>query len=149
MEWMGDHLWAVWVALAALLIIAEVVSLDLVLLMLAIGALAGAATSLPTDSWIVQTLVAAGVSLALLAVVRPTLVRRLHSGPDLLVGPQRVLGQQALTTVALSVTAPGRVKIDGEFWSARPAYGAPSIAPGQQIVVLEIDGATAVVAPIS
>ena len=41
-DWLGDNSWAIWLSLAFLLGIAEIMSLDLVLIMLAVGALAGA-----------------------------------------------------------------------------------------------------------
>jgi membrane protein implicated in regulation of membrane protease activity len=43
-DWLGDNSWAIWLSLAFLLGIAEIMSLDLVLIMLAVGALAGAAS---------------------------------------------------------------------------------------------------------
>ena len=44
-DWLGDNSWAIWLSLAFLLGIAEIMSLDLVLIMLAVGALAGAVVS--------------------------------------------------------------------------------------------------------
>ena len=61
-DWLGEHAWAIWLGLAALLAVAEIVSLDLVLIMLAVGALAGAGDrgrSRP-DLWWLQILVGAG-----------------------------------------------------------------------------------------
>ena len=40
-DWLGDHAWALWLSLALILAVAEVVSLDLVLIMLAVGVVAG------------------------------------------------------------------------------------------------------------
>ena len=37
MEWLGDHLWAAWLLLAVALGVAEMVSLDLILLMMAVN----------------------------------------------------------------------------------------------------------------
>ena len=62
-DWLGDHGWALWLSLALLLAVAEVVSLDLVLIMLAVGALAAAGTAaVAPDLWVLQILVGAGVS---------------------------------------------------------------------------------------
>ncbi|HLK96032.1 MAG TPA: hypothetical protein VK365_09880 [Nocardioidaceae bacterium] len=44
-EWVGDNSWAAWVSIALILAAAELISLDFVLLMLAIGAGAGAITA--------------------------------------------------------------------------------------------------------
>ena len=41
-DWLGENSWAIWLSLAFLLGVAEIMSLDLVLIMLAVGALAGA-----------------------------------------------------------------------------------------------------------
>ncbi|MFT4261839.1 MAG: NfeD family protein [Nocardioides sp.] len=148
MDWLGDHLWAAWLGISLVLLIGELASLDLVLLMLAVGAVAGAVTAGFTDVWVVQIVVAVVVAVGLLAVVRPGIVARLHTGPELLIGPERLIGQQALSPVALSGDAPGQLKIDGELWTARPAVGAAPIEPGRTVVVLAIEGATAIVAPV-
>ena len=39
----------------------------------------------------------------------------------------------------------GRVKIDGDVWSARSMNPGEVIAAGEQVMVVQIDGATAVV----
>jgi len=148
MHWLGDNPWAVWLALAMLLTIAELASLDLVLVMLAAGALAGMATSFATDSVALQVLVAVAGSIGMLAVVRPGLVRRLHSGPDLVLGPDTLIGKQAVTPVRLSASEPGQLKIAGELWRAEPYDDLLVIEPGQTVEVLKIRGATAYVHPV-
>ena len=40
-DWLGDNAWALWLSLAFLLAVAEILSLNLVLIMFAVGALAG------------------------------------------------------------------------------------------------------------
>lgn len=44
MEWLNDHAWAAWLGIAAVLGVAEMFSLDLIFLMLAVGALGGMVT---------------------------------------------------------------------------------------------------------
>ena len=46
MDWLGDNLWSAWLAAAALLAVGEMFSLDLVLVMLAVGAVAGMAVAI-------------------------------------------------------------------------------------------------------
>jgi membrane protein implicated in regulation of membrane protease activity len=43
----------------------------------------------------------------------------------------------------------GRVKLSGEIWSARTFDENVIVEPGQKVGVAEIDGATAVVYPIT
>ena len=82
MDWLGDHAWAIWLSLAFLLAVAEILSMDLVLIMLAVGALAGAGVAVVApDLWWLQVLVAAGVSIATLALLRPTLIEKVRRMP--------------------------------------------------------------------
>jgi membrane protein implicated in regulation of membrane protease activity len=148
MHWLGDNAWAAWLGIALLLTVAELASLDLVLAMLATGALAGMVTSLATESVAAQVAVAVVTSIAMLAVVRPGLTRRLHSGPDLVLGPATLIGKQAVTPVRLSAMQGGQLKIDGELWTAKPYDETLVIEPGETVEVLQIKGATAYVHPI-
>jgi membrane protein implicated in regulation of membrane protease activity len=145
---LGDHLWTAWLVLAVALGVAEMVSLDLVLIMVAVGAVVGALAALASFPIILQILLAAGASTAMLALVRPNLVKKLHQGPDLVSGMDKLVGQQAVVTEALSAHHPGRVKLAGEIWSARPYDESMTIASGQMVEVFAIRGATAYVHPV-
>lgn len=148
MDWLGNHLWAAWLLLAVVLGVAEMVSLNLVLLMMAAGALAAALLALAGVPIILQILVAGGASAAMLLLVRPNLIARLHEGPPLVSGHNRLVGQQGVVTEVLAGIEPGRVKVGGEIWSARPYDEALTIAPGTTVEVFEIRGATAYVHPV-
>jgi membrane protein implicated in regulation of membrane protease activity len=147
MEWLQDNAWAGWLGLALVLGSAEMLSLEMTLLMLAIGALAGAATAGVGAPLVVQALVAALVSAGMLAFVRPSVVRRLHAGPDLRTGTAALVGQEA-TAVAEISPSDGLVKLAGEVWTARPYDDSAVIGEGARVQVLEIRGATALVIEI-
>jgi membrane protein implicated in regulation of membrane protease activity len=147
-EWLGDHLWAAWLVLAVALGVAEMVSLDLILIMVAVGALVGALAAIASFPLILQVLLAAGASTAMLALVRPNLVKKLHQGPDLVSGMNKLVGQQAVVTEELSAHHPGRVKLAGEIWSACPYDESLTIAAGATVEVFAIRGATAYVHPV-
>ncbi len=148
MEWLGDNLWAAWLGAAAVLGVAEMFSLDLVLIMLAVGAVAGMVTAILGAPFALQVLVAAGASVAMLGVVRPTLARRLHGGPELRLGHGKLVGQQGVVTEEISGMQHGRIKLAGEIWSAAPYDETVTIAEGETVEVLQIKGATAYVHPI-
>ena len=148
MEWLGDHLAAAWLVLAVALGVAELVSLDLVLIMVAVGAIVGALAAVASFPVILQVLLAAGSSAAMLALVRPNLVKKLHQGPDLVTGTGKLVGQQGVVTEELSIHHPGRVKVGGEIWSACPYDESLTIAPGATVEVFAIRGATAYVHPV-
>jgi membrane protein implicated in regulation of membrane protease activity len=147
-EWLADHLWAAWLVLAVALGVAEMVSLDLILLMVAVGAVVGALAALASFPLVLQVLLAAGSSAAMLALVRPNLVKKLHSGPDLVTGTGKLVGQQGVVTEELSAHHPGRVKLAGEIWSACPYDDSLTIAQGAKVEVFAIRGATAYVHPL-
>jgi membrane protein implicated in regulation of membrane protease activity len=146
--WLRDYAWGGWLGLTVLLGVAEMFSLDLVLAMLAAGALGGLVTSLITDFVLVQFLVAIVVSVGMLAVVRPGLVNRLHHGPELTLGHGKLLGAQGLVTEQVTSLAPGRVRLAGEIWSAQPYDETLTIEAGETVEVLDIRGATAYVHPV-
>lgn len=148
MEWLGDHLAAAWLILAVALGVAELVSLDLILIMVAVGALVGALAAIASFPVALQVLLAAGSSAAMLALVRPNLVKKFHQGPDLVTGTGKLVGQQGIVTEELSAHHPGRVKVAGEIWSACPYDESLTIAPGQTVEVFAIRGATAYVHPV-
>jgi membrane protein implicated in regulation of membrane protease activity len=149
MDWLGDNLWAGWLALAIALGAAELASLDLVLLMLAVGAIVGAVGAGIGLPLVLQILLAGGASVAMLALVRPNVVKRLHTGPELQLGHGKLVGRQALVTEDVTSLSPGRVKLAGEIWSAEPYDESLTIKAGQTVEVLAIKGATVYVHPLN
>ncbi|WP_426244442.1 NfeD family protein [Nocardioides sp. LHG3406-4] len=149
MEWLREHAWETWLGLAILLGVAEMFSLDLILIMLATGALVGMVAAVLDLHVAVQILAAAAASLAALALVRPTMVKRLHGGPELSLGHGKLVGRQGIVTEDISGLAAGRIKLAGEFWTAEPYDDTTSIPAGETVEVLEIRGATAVVHPVA
>jgi len=145
MDWLRDHMWEAWLGLAVLFGVLELVSLDLFLVMLAGGALVGAVTALLGGPVVLQVVLALISSVALLGVIRPTVVRRLHSGPDLKTGADALIGKRATVLRELAYGTPGRVKIGGEEWTAEPYDEDDRIEPGELVDVVQIKGATAYV----
>src|SRR3954454_25115878 len=148
MDWLGDHLAAVWLGMAILFGIAEMASLDLILAMLALGALVGMVTALLGAGLGVSAIAAALASVACLALVRPTLVKRLHTGPELSLGHGKLVGQQGIVTERITSFDAGQVKLGGEIWTEMPYDETLIIEPGSTVEVLEIRGPTAYVHPL-
>ena len=146
LEWLSENMWVIWLVLAGGLAVSEMLTLDLTLLMLASGALAGAGVALVFPGLLVgQIVVAIMVALLMLYVTRPALLKRLHNSPGYRSSASKMLGSSGMATEVITPTG-GEVKIAGELWSAR-SYDASVIAPGTEIEVLEMDGVTAVVYP--
>lgn len=112
--------------------------------MLAAGAVAAAVTSKLGGGTVIQFVVFAVVSVALIAVVRPIANRHRDRRPELATGIEALKGRQA-TVLERVDGAGGRIKLGGEIWSARSFDTDRSYEVGQHVDVIEIDGATAVV----
>jgi membrane protein implicated in regulation of membrane protease activity len=148
MDWIRDHLWETWLALSIGLGLAEMFSLDLILAMLAAGAVIGMAAALLGLPVFVQILAALAASTAMLAFVRPAFVKRLHGGPELSLGHGKLVGTRGLVTEEITGLAPGRIKVGGDLWTALPYDENVRIAPGETVEIFEIRGATAYVHPV-
>ena len=94
-------------------------------------------------------LAASAASLAAIALVRPTMVKRLHSGPELSLGHGKLVGTRCLVTEEITGLAAGRIKAGGETWTALPYDENLRIAPGETVEILQIKGATAYVHPVA
>lgn len=145
MEWLSDNWWAAWFTAAVALTALELVSLDLVLIMLAGGAAVGGIAALAGGPVALQVGLALVTAVALLAVVRPSVAKALHRGVDLKTGADALIGQRATVLREMTYTQPGRVKIGGEEWTARPYDEDDHIEPGTVVDVVQIKGATAYV----
>lgn len=148
MDWFNAHDWQAWLGIAIVLAGLEMLSLDLILIMLAAGAVAGMAMAIVGLPIAAQVLVAAGTALAMLAIVRPSVARRMHGGPDLEIGHGKLVGTQGTVTERVTALEPGRVRLAGDIWSALPYDESLAIEPGAPVEVLEIRGATAYVHPV-
>jgi membrane protein implicated in regulation of membrane protease activity len=83
----------------------------------------------------------------MLALVRPSLVQRLRSGPELRLGHPKLVGRQAIVTEDVTSHSPGRVKLAGEIWTAQPYDESLTIKAGETVDVLAMKGATVYVHP--
>lgn len=146
MAWIADNVWVVWLALGAGLALTELATLDFTLLMLAAGAVAGGVTALifPGLLWL-QIAVGVVVAVAMLGLLRPTLLRKVRSMPGYRSSLDKLVGSTGTVVAEITANA-GEVKVSGEVWTARSVDGS-SIGTGEQIEVYRVDGATLLVYP--
>lgn len=137
--------WVWWLAAALVLGVVEMLTVDLVLAMFAGGALVAALLAvLDVPLW-GQILGFAAASTLLLLALRPYLLRHLRQRVPLVeTNAAAHVGRTAVVVLPVSGGS-GRVKLAGEVWSARTDdHGTFEV--GDEVRVLRIDGATAVVA---
>lgn len=142
---MDDRL--LWGGLAALLVVAEVLGLELAGLMLAAGALAGLLAAVLGAPFLLQAAVAGACSVLLLGVVRPV-ARRHLTVRGLPNDPAAAL--QGVTAVVVEQVSDdgGQVRVHGELWTARPALPGTVVESGRTVWIGSVRGATVLVHPM-
>jgi membrane protein implicated in regulation of membrane protease activity len=138
----------VWIIVAAVLGVAEILTLTAALGLLAVAALAAAGVAALGLGSVAQFVTFAVAAVAGLVLVRPLVRRQLHPrlGPQHRFGTAALVGRQAHVLQEVTGRA-GRVRIGGEEWSARSYDETLVIPPGATVDVIEIEGATALVYP--
>lgn len=136
--------WYWWIGAALLLVVVEMVSLDLVLIMFAGGAIAAGVASALGLGLVGQIVVFGVVSSLLLFSLRPWLLKYLRQRTPLVETGVAALAGRTGTVVSEVDDESGRIKLLGEVWTAR-SLGAVTFPVGADVRVVRIDGATAVV----
>lgn len=138
----------IWLVFALGLAGAEALTGDMFLLMLSGGALSAAAANWLID-WPLWTdgAVFLVVSVLLLVLVRPALRQRLWAGLGGETGVAALQGKTALVLERVEHHG-GQIKLNGEVWTARSLTDGDVFEPGEQVTVMHIDGATAVVGKV-
>ncbi|MEU3568849.1 NfeD family protein [Kitasatospora sp. NPDC036755] len=136
--------WIWWLLAAAGLGIPLVVTAMPEFAMFAVGALAATVVAALGGGVVLETVTFVVVSVALVVFVRPIAYRQLRSGPQIKMGIEALQGATAVVAETVDGEG-GRIKLNGEIWSARALHPDQVYQPGQQVDVVEIQGATALV----
>ncbi|MGH2949716.1 MAG: NfeD family protein [Solirubrobacteraceae bacterium] len=139
--------WVLWLIAAAIFGVGEIATLSFFLAPFAGGALvaalvaaAGAGTAI---SWVVFLV----VSVVLLAALRPLARSHRRQPPQLRTGTAALVGRTGMVIERIvNDEGVGSIRIDGEVWTARAFDEDQVIEAGKRVQVLEIRGATALVA---
>jgi membrane protein implicated in regulation of membrane protease activity len=138
--------WIVWLAAAAALGVAEFFAPTLALGLLAVAAVVAAVVAGLGGPLLAQILAFAITGAAALVIVRPIARRHMAHPPLVREGSDALIGKTAV--VAEEVTAGrGLIRLSGEQWSARSFDEHQVIPAGSLVIVLAIEGASAVVYP--
>ena len=138
----------VWGALAALLVVGEVLGLELVGAMLAVGALGGLLAAALGAPFLVQALVAGALASVMVGAVRPVARRHLLPGGRPNDPASALTGVTAVVVEEVRDDA-GQVRVHGELWTARPALPGSVLSSGSSVWIGAVSGATLLVHPLS
>ncbi|MFI8087848.1 NfeD family protein [Streptomyces sp. NPDC086080] len=137
--------WLWWLIGATLLGIGLVITAMPELGMLAVGAVAAALVSgIFGGGAVAQVVVFTVVSTALIALVRPIARRQRAQRPEFASGVDALKGKRAVVLERVDGSG-GRIKLAGEVWSARALEAGQAYEAGQEVDVVDIEGATAVI----
>ncbi|MEJ2871599.1 NfeD family protein [Actinomycetospora sp. OC33-EN08] len=135
----------IWAIAGVVLVVAEVLSGELVLAMLGVAALGAAAASALGVPLGPDIAVFGVLSAVLVLLLRPAVNRRLRVHDPVNTGTRALLGAEGEVVEPIAADT-GTVRINGALWSARALHD-DDLAAGTSVVVVEISGATAVVTP--
>ena len=138
--------WIVWLIVAAVLGVAELLTTTLAFGLIAVAAVVAAAAGafhLDLGLQLAAFVVAAGAGLVF---VRPIAIKHIKQPPALRTGSAALVGRSAIVLEEVTEHG-GRVRIDGEDWSSRPYDESLVIPVGTKVDVMQIKGAIALVYP--
>ena len=130
-----------WISIAFAVI--EALTLGIVSIWFAIGALVAMLFAFVIDSFIVQLLIFLGVSLVLVATTRKVAVEKLKIG-QVKTNVDELIGKEAVVVKEIRPYTTGEVKLDGKVWRAmsesKQVYKVDEI-----VTVLRIEGVTIII----
>lgn len=135
----------IWVIAGIVLLVGEVLAGEFVLAMLGVAALAAGGSAALGLGWVGSALVFALTSVVLLLTARPALKRKAQKSIEgYRQHSDRLGGSSAVVSQRVDARG-GRVRIGAEEWSARAYVEDEVMEPGEQVTVVRIEGATALV----
>jgi membrane protein implicated in regulation of membrane protease activity len=139
--------WIIWLIVAAVLGVAELLTMTFAFGLIAVAAVVAAvvgAFHLDLAAQLAAFVVAAAAGLGF---VRPIAIKHIKQPPALRTGAAALVGRSAIVLEEVHEHG-GRVRIDGEDWSSRPYLDESLVIPvGTKVDVMQIKGATALVYP--
>ncbi|HSJ93177.1 MAG TPA: NfeD family protein [Gaiellaceae bacterium] len=137
--------WVIWTLVALALAVGEIFTLSFFLAPVAIAAVLAGAVALAGGGVELQLAVFVLGSLASLLLIRPIVRRHLRMPPQIRTGTAALVGSSAVVLERVDGHG-GSIRLAGEVWTARAYDETQSHEPGARVTVLEIQGATALVA---
>ncbi len=130
-----------WFVAFLILLFIEIITVNLVTIWFAIGALAAMISSFVTDSIVIQVIVFLIVSIVALLITKP-LIKKFKGFQVTPTNSDRVIGKIGEVTKEISKNNYGEVKVFGNIWTA---CADEKISVGTKVKVLDIEGVKLIV----
>lgn len=133
-----------WLIIAAIMIVAEIISMGLTTIWFAGGAIIAGFVAYLGAHWLVQLLIFAAVSMVLFIFTRPIAIKHFMKDREK-TNVESLVGQTAYVKQAIdNVKETGMVKLNGMEWTARSVDGS-AIEADTEVIVKEISGVKLIV----
>jgi membrane protein implicated in regulation of membrane protease activity len=140
--------WLIWLIAGVFAAVGEILTAGFFLAPFAVGAFGAMLADLAGAGAVLQFIIFAVLTLACFGLVRPIAKRHMYTPPQIRTGAAALIGRSAIVLERIANDeGVGAVRIDGEVWTARAYDDDQVIAAGAKVQVVEIRGATALVAP--
>ena len=125
-EYFASNMWQMWVIIAVICLILELMNGDFFIMCFAIGGVCSSLAAAVGGNIYVQLAVFAITSVLSLFFVRPAALRYLHKNEDSRVSnADALIGQTGRVSEPIVADGFGRVAIDGDDWKALSIDGQP------------------------
>lgn len=140
-------MWQIWLIIAGLFFIAEMITVGFLVFWFGIGALIAMIVSLFISNIIIQTAVFVIASSILLFATKPFVKKFIDVKPTK-TNAFSIVGKTALVIKEIdSINSTGQIKINGEVWSAE-SENNEVISKGSEVEIINIKGVKAIVKPV-
>ncbi len=137
-----------WLGATVVLFIAEAITVNLVTVWFALGALAAFIAAIAGAGWAVQIVLFLAVTIVTLIFTRPIAKKHIN-GKHEATNADMVIGKTAVVTEDIdNIAAKGAVSCMGKVWTARSENGE-KINQGEEVTVKKIQGVKLIVSPES
>ncbi|CDB31761.1 membrane protein implicated in regulation of membrane protease activity [Clostridium sp. CAG:575] len=141
-------MWQIWLLLAGLFFIGEMITVGFLIFWLGIGALLAMIVSFFTTNIIIQTAVFVISSIILILATKP-FVKRFVDVKKTNTNVFSIIGKKALVIKEIDpINANGQIKVNSEIWSAESENGE-KIEEGSEVEIIRINGVKAIVKKVS
>lgn len=140
-------MWQIWLLIAGVFFIAEIITVGFLVFWLGIGALIAMVVSLFTSNIIIQTAVFVISSSILIFATKP-FVKKFLDVKTTNTNAFSIIGKKALVIKEInSIKSTGQIKINGEVWSAE-TENDEIISESSEVEILQIKGVKTIVKEI-
>ncbi len=136
-----------WLSVALIFLIIEVLTIGLATIWFAVGAFVALIASFFDASIPVQIAIFLIVSICLLVFTRKIFVEKLKTGSEK-TNVDAIIGEKAVVINPILPYEVGRVKINGQSWSAVAENPQDTIEVNQLVKVIAVEGVKVIVSPI-